>query len=98
MLDEEDIAGLYDAPFNLTVDAEVIIKGTTSPNARLTIRDKPVKVESDGTFWVPYRLPERRHIFQVVASAIDGTQTRTIVMAVDRNTKELETVHDYPEE
>ena len=98
VLDEEDIAGLYDAPFNLTVDAEVIIKGTTSPNARLTIRDKPVKVESDGTFWVPYRLPERRHIFQVVASAIDGTQTRTIVMAIDRNTKELETVHDYPEE
>ncbi len=98
VLDEEDIAGIYDTPFNLTVDAEVIIKGTTSPNARLTIRDKPVRVEPDGSFWVPYRLPERRHIFQVVASAVDGTQSRTIVMAIDRNTKELETAHDYPEE
>lgn len=98
LLDDEELANLYNAPFHLAVDTEVIIKGTTMPNAKLTIRDRPVKVEPDGSFSVRYRLPERRHIFQVTASTLDGMQSRSIVLAVDRNTKELDTMHDYLEE
>ena len=37
-------------------------------------------------------LPERRQVLPIVASSADGAEQRTIVLAVERNTKVMEPV------
>ena len=77
--------------FSLAVDAEVVIKGQTSPDAQLTVRGERIFLREDGTFLIRYHLPERRHVFPVAAVSRDGIDTKTIVLSVERNTKNLET-------
>ena len=38
------------------------------------------------------RLPDRRQVIPVIASSPDGVEQRTIILAVERNTKVLERV------
>jgi hypothetical protein len=79
-------------PFDFHVDTELIVHGVTRPDAHVTLRGEPVKIRSDGTFAVRFNLPDRRHVLPVVASSHDGAEQRTIVLAVDRNTKVMEPV------
>ena len=79
-----------DDSFAFAVDAEMIIFGTTLPDARVTLLGEPVKVRSDGTFTVRLSMPDKRQVIPVVASSKDGIQERTIVVAVERNTKTME--------
>jgi uncharacterized protein len=84
--------------FEFQVDTELIVHGVTDPDARVTLRGEPVKIRSDGTFAIRFNLPDRRHVLPMVASSRDGAQQRTIVLAVDRNTKVMEPVsHDVVE-
>jgi uncharacterized protein len=84
--------------FEFQVDTELIVHGVTRPDAHVTLRGEPVKIRSDGTFAVRFNLPDRRHVLPMVASSRDGGQQRTIVLAVDRNTKIMEPVaHDATE-
>jgi uncharacterized protein len=84
--------------FDFQVDTELIVHGVTHPDAHVTLRGEPVKIRSDGTFAVRFNLPDRRHVLPMVASSRDGGQQRTIVLAVDRNTKIMEPVgHDAAE-
>ncbi len=84
--------------FNFQVDTELIVHGVTRPDAHVTLRGEPVKLRSDGTFAVRFNLPDRRHVLPMVASSRDGDQQRTIVLAVDRNTKIMEPIgHDAAE-
>ncbi len=78
--------------FDFHVDTELIVHGATRPDALVTLRGEPVRVRSDGTFAVRFNLPDRRHVLPVVASSRDGAEQRTIVLAVDRNTKVMEPV------
>ncbi|MEN6451119.1 MAG: DUF4912 domain-containing protein [Thermoguttaceae bacterium] len=86
------------AAFDFQVDTELIVHGVTDPGAHVTLRGEPVRLRSDGSFAVRFNLPDRRHVLPVVASSHDGAQQRTIVLAVDRNTKVMEPVsHDAAE-
>lgn len=78
--------------FSFEVDTELIVHGITQPDAHVTLRGEPVPVREDGTFAVRFKLPDRRHVLPVVASSSDGVEQRTIVLAVDRNTKVMEPV------
>jgi hypothetical protein len=81
--------------FTFQLDAELIVYGATEPNARVTLQGEPVKLRSDGTFTMRFSLPDGRQIIPAVASSLDGIEERTIVLAVERNTKQLEPmVHD----
>jgi uncharacterized protein len=86
----------HGAGFDFQVDTELIVHGVTHPDAHVTLRGEPVKIRSDGTFAVRFNLPDRRHVLPMVASSRDGGQQRTIVLAVDRNTKVMEPVGDDP--
>ena len=86
------------SPFEFEVDAELIVHGATQPDALVTLRGEPVKVRSDGTFAVRFNLPDRRHVLPMVASSRDGALQRTIILAVDRNTKVMELVNRDPTE
>jgi hypothetical protein len=81
--------------FWFQLDAELIVYGATEPNARVTLQGEPVKLRSDGTFTMRFSLPDGRQIIPAVATSPDGVEERTIVLAVERNTKQLEPlVHD----
>lgn len=82
-----------DLPFE--VDAELIVYGTTTPGASVTLGGKPVKLSPDGSFTVRMELPDRRQVIPVVACSRDGLRQRTTVVAVERNTKVMEAVSKH---
>lgn len=81
--------------FHFEIEAELVVYGSTEPNAKVTLGGEPVKLRSDGSFSVRFSLPDSRQIIPAVSSSPDGVEERTIVLAVERNTKELEPmIHD----
>ncbi|HEY7308971.1 MAG TPA: DUF4912 domain-containing protein [Gemmataceae bacterium] len=81
--------------FWFQIDAELIVYGATEPSARVTLQGEPVKLRPDGTFTMRFSLPDSRQIIPAVAVSPDGIEERTIVLAVERNTKQLEPmIHD----
>jgi hypothetical protein len=76
--------------FRFEVDAEMIVYGVTNPDTHVSLRGEPVKIRPDGTFTVRMSLPNQRQVIPVVASAANGAEQRTIVLAVERNTKVME--------
>jgi hypothetical protein len=78
--------------FWFQLDAELIVYGATEPNARVTLQGEPVKLRPDGTFTMRFSLPDSRQILPAVATSPDGVEERTIVLAVERNTKQLDPV------
>ena len=81
--------------FWFQLDAELIVYGATDPKARVTLQGEPVKLRSDGTFTMRFSLPDSRQIIPAHAVSADGIEERTIILAVERNTKQLEPlIHD----
>jgi hypothetical protein len=82
------IDGTQEFPFQL--EAELIVYGSTDPRCEFTLMGEEVPVSKDGSFSVRFHLPNGRQVIPAVTVTPDGSETRTIVMAVERNTKELE--------
>lgn len=80
-------AGAQEFPF--AVDAELIVYGVSHPHAHVTLQGEPVALRGDGSFTVRMQLPDRRQVIPVIASSPDGVEQRTIILAVERNTKVL---------
>jgi uncharacterized protein len=78
--------------FHLAVDAELIVYGVSSRDAHVTLKGEPVQLRQDGTFTVRLNMPDRRQVIPVVASTGDGGEQRTIILAIERNTKVMEPV------
>jgi len=72
--------------FPFHVDAELVVFGHIQPGYQVSIRG----VGADGRFSLRLPLPDRRHVLPVVGQSPDGTEQRTIVLAVERNTKIME--------
>jgi hypothetical protein len=87
--------GLPGRKFHFEIDAELVVYGSTEPNAKVSMMGEPVQLRPDGTFTVRFSLPDARQIIPASAASPDGVEERTIVLAVERNTKELEPmIHD----
>ena len=81
--------------FHFEIGAELVIYGNTEPSAKVTLQGEQVPIRPDGSFSVRYSLPDARQIIPAVATSSDGVEERTVVLAVERNTKELEPmIHD----
>ncbi len=78
------------ADFSFEVDAHMVIQGNADPNANVTLAGEPVRLREDGSFSIRMNLPDRRQVLPIVASSRDGTQQRTTVLAIERNTKVME--------
>jgi len=76
--------------FHFDVEAELLVFGTTHPDAHVSIGSEPVKVQVDGTFSARLPLPDRRQVLPATARSRDGVDERTVVIAVERNTKIME--------
>jgi uncharacterized protein len=81
------LADSQELPF--AVDAELIVYGVSHPHAHVTLQGEPVPLRPDGSFTVRMTLPDRRQVIPVIASSPDGVEQRTIILAVERNTKVL---------
>jgi len=79
-------------PLQFAVDAELIVYGVASRDAHVTLKGEPVQLRSDGTFAVRMAQPDCRQVIPIVASSYDGVEQRTIILAVERNTKMMEPV------
>ena len=76
--------------FQFQVDAEMILYGSTKADARVTVGGEPIKVRPDGSFTLRLAMPDKRQVIPVVAASPDGVEQRTVVLAIERNTKILE--------
>ena len=85
---ETDLSG----DFQIEVDAEMIVYGATRPGAYVTLQGEPVKVAPDGTFRVRVDFPNKRQVLPIVASNPNGVERQTVVIAVERNTKTMESI------
>jgi len=85
-----DLGDGEEMPFAL--DAEIIVYGAADRDAHVTLKGEPVQLREDGTFAVRLSLPDKRQVIPVVASSSDGVEQRTIILAVERNTKMMERV------
>lgn len=84
--------------FHFQIDAELVVYGKSESNAHITLAGEPIQLRDDGSFTLRFGLTDGRHILPVVASTHDGIEERTIILAVERNTKELEPmIHDGQE-
>lgn len=76
--------------FHFEVDAELLVFGSTEPDAHVTLQGQPVKLRPDGTFTMRFNLPNCRQVIPAVAASRDGFEQRTVVVAIERNTKVME--------
>ncbi len=78
----------HEGSFWLVADAELIVYGSTDPDAKLTIGDQEVPLSADGTFrlQVPFRDGVQK--YPIEASVDKGEQKRNITMQFERITPE----------
>ncbi|PQO29252.1 DUF4912 domain-containing protein [Blastopirellula marina] len=82
--------------FDLNIEVEMIVCGSTKAGSYVTLSGEPVKVREDGTFMVKMDFPDKRQIFPIVARSKDGLEQRTIALAVERNTKAMDPISHDP--
>ena len=72
--------------FWLVADAELIVYGATEPDAKVTIGDREIKLNPDGTFRFHMSFQDGVIDYPIKAVAADGEQTRSIHMNFERET------------
>lgn len=85
-----------DEKFHFQVDAHLVVHGSAADGASVSVGGQPVKIKTDGTFAIRMKMPERRQVLPVVAANRNGTQRRTTVLAIERNTKVMDPVATEP--
>jgi hypothetical protein len=73
--------------FWLQVHTELILYGSTEPDATVTVQGRPVKLNPDGTFSLRYALPDGEQVLQVRATNRDGDLEREVTPVVTRTTR-----------
>lgn len=76
---------------DLTLEAELVLRGRATPGSKVTIQDVPIRLKDDGRFAVRYMLDEGRHVIPTMARTLDGLKRRLIVLGIERNTRFVET-------
>lgn len=76
-----------DSVFPLEVHTELIVYGSTLPDALVSFRGTPVKLQPDGSFFIRCSLVEGIHEFPVCAVSVDGVHRREVTPVVTRETR-----------
>ena len=76
--------------FDLRLETELIVHGTTRPGTHLTVHGSSVDPRDDGSFTVRINQPEGRQVIAFSAVSPNGGERRVVVLGIERNTKELE--------
>lgn len=78
--------------FSIEIDTEMIVYGSTQPDAHVMLGGEPVNINADGTFTIRLSMQDGRKVLPVISSSGDGTKQQTVILAVERNTKAMEPV------
>lgn len=82
--------------FWFRVNAEVVLHGSTEPDARLTIAGRPVALRPDGSFTFRFSLPDGGFELPVVAVAAHGDDFRAATVEFHRRTRPIGEVGVHP--
>jgi hypothetical protein len=84
--------------FWFNVNAELIIYGSTEPDAKVTIGDRQIKLRSDGSFSFRFALPDGEYSLPAAAHSADGGETRQAHLKFSRSTAYQGEVGAYPQD
>lgn len=84
--------------FWFNVNAELIIYGSTEPDAKVTLGGHEIKLRSDGTFSFRFSLPDGKYDLPAVAVSADGTDGRAAELKFSRATEYLGDVGATPQD
>lgn len=84
--------------FWFRVNAELIIYGSTEPDARVTIGGRPIRLREDGTFSYRFALPDGSYELPAVAISRDGDDARMADLRFARATNYLGAVEMHPQD
>jgi hypothetical protein len=79
--------GMPQKGFWFNVNAELIIYGSTEPDATVTIGGKKIKLRPDGTFSFRFALPDGNYRLPAVATSADGDDSRSADLKFSRETE-----------
>ena len=74
------------------VETELLIHGTSDPQSEVTLLGEKIPVSKEGRFALRLSLPNGRQVIPAVNTSSNKRRQQTIVLAIERNTKELEPV------
>jgi hypothetical protein len=72
--------------FWFRINAEVILHGSTEPDARVTIAGRPVALRPDGSFSFRFAFPDGDYGLPVSATSADGVERRQASVRFQRGT------------
>lgn len=73
--------------FRFQLNTELVVYGSTEPDAEVTLEGKPIQLRADGTFSFRLALPDGQRSIQVTARSADGVEERTIIPEVEKRTQ-----------
>src|SRR6185503_14542274 len=84
--------------FWFKVNAEVIIYGSTEPDAHVSIGGRPIRLRADGSFSYRFALPDGAYELPVVAIAQDRHDGRAAELRFSRATQYSGDVGTHPQD
>jgi hypothetical protein len=73
--------------FRFRVHAEVVIHGSTEPDARVTLSGRVLPIRPDGSFSIRFSLPDGRFDLPLVAVSSRGAGFRSAALTLERSTR-----------
>ena len=84
--------------FWFNVNAELIVYGSTEPDAAVTIGGRPIRLRPDGSFSFRFALPDGQYELPVAASSADGVETRVADLSFSRASEYHGEVAAHPQD
>ena len=84
--------------FSFRVNAELIVYGSTEPDATVTLAGKPVKLRPDGSFSFRFSLPDGHFDLPALAVKADRSDCRSALLQFSRSTQYTGEVGVHPQD
>ncbi len=84
--------------FWFNINAELIVYGSTEPDAAVTIGGRPIRLRRDGSFSFRFALPDGRYELPVAAYSADHVETRVADLAFSRASEYHGEVAAHPQD
>lgn len=84
--------------FWFAVNAEVVVYGSTEPDAAITLAGRAVKLRPDGSFSFRFSLPDGQFQLPITAASADGVERRGAELRLSRATGLSGDVGAHPQE
>ena len=74
--------------FRVSVNTELIVRGTTEPDAHVTVRAEPIQLNSDETSQLRLSLPDGKQTVPVEVRSSDGQEHQAVTPIVLKETRQ----------